>query len=228
MKRLSPRLKEAAALVRKVDTIADVGTDHAYLPIYLIGHGICRRVIASDLRKDPLENARANVEAAGFGEQIELRLSDGLTNYRADEAQDIVIAGMGGILIAEILDKTPWLKRGDKHLVLQPMTHAEVLRAYLMANGYRILRESVCEDDGKLYCFMSCAHTDEPQKFDVFYEYYGELPNSSDRLAAVYLRRLAARCLREAAAIGETDKKRSARLRQIAQKLESILANKEQ
>ena len=98
MKRLSPRLKEAAALVRKVDTIADIGTDHAYLPIYLIAHNICRRVIASDLRTGPLESARANVEAAGFGDRIELRLSDGLTGYRADEAQDIVITGMGGIL----------------------------------------------------------------------------------------------------------------------------------
>ena len=222
MKRLSPRLKEAAALVRKVDTIADIGTDHAYLPIYLIAHNICRRVIASDLRTGPLENARANVEAAGFGDRIELRLSDGLTAYRADEAQDIVITGMGGILIAEILDKTPWLKRGDKHLVLQPMTHAEILRAYLMANGYRILRESVCEDDGKLYCFMSCIHTNETQRFDEFYEYYGELPHSSDRLASLYLRRLAERCLREAAAIGATDQKRADRLRQVAKKLHQV------
>ena len=226
MKRLSPRLKEAAALVRKVDTIADIGTDHAYLPIYLIEHGICRKVIASDLRKGPLENARANVEAAGLSERIELRLSDGLTNYRPDEAQDIVITGMGGILITEILDKAPWLKRGDKHLVLQPMTHAEVLRAYLMANGYRILRESVCEDDGKLYCFLSCAHTDKPQKLDAFYEYYGELPNSSDKLATIYLRRLADRCQREAAAIGDTDPQRAERLRRIAQKLESIPENR--
>ncbi len=226
MKRLSPRLKEAAALVRKVDTIADIGTDHAYLPIYLIGHDICKKVIASDLRRGPLENARVNVETAGFGDRIELRLSDGLTNYRPDEAQDIVIAGMGGILIAEILDKAPWLKRGDKHLVLQPMTHAEYLRAYLMANGYRILRESVCEDDGKLYGFISCVHTNEPQRFDEFYEYYGELPNSSDRLSAVYLRRLASRCLREAAAIGSTDPKRNDRLRRVAQKLEQVLAEK--
>ena len=226
MKRLSPRLKTAAALVRKVDTIADVGTDHAYLPIYLIEHGICKKVIASDLRVGPLENARANVEAAGLSERIELRLSDGLTNYRADEAQDIVITGMGGILIAEILDKTAWLKRSDKHLVLQPMTHAEYLRAYLTANGYRILHESVCEDDGKLYCFLSCTHTDKPQKHDEFYEYYGELPNSSDRLAAIYLRRLASRCLREAAAIGDTDPQRTDRLRRIAKKLESVSADR--
>ena len=225
MKRLSPRLKEAAALVRKVDTIADVGTDHAYLPIYLIEHGVCRRVIASDLRTGPLENARANVEAAGLSERIELRLSDGLTNYRPNEAQDIVIAGMGGILIAEILDKAEWLRHGDRHLVLQPMTHAEVLRAYLMANGYRILRESVCEDGGNLYCFLSCAHTDKPQKYDAFYEYYGELPNSSDRLAGVYLRRLKDRCLREAAAVGDSDRPRADRLRRIAQKLESLLTD---
>ncbi len=224
MKRLSPRLKEAAALLRKTDTVADIGTDHAYLPIYLIEHNICRKVIASDLRKGPLENARINVDAAGYTDRIELRLSDGLEKYRADEVQDIVMTGMGGILISEIIDRAPWLKSTQKHLVLQPMTHAEYLRAYLTANHFRILRESVCEDTGKLYCLMSCVYTEETPTYGEFYEYYGELPNSSDRLASVYLQKLSERCVREAAAIGCTDPARTERLYQIADKLDCILS----
>ncbi|HBL41605.1 MAG TPA: hypothetical protein DDY98_08685 [Ruminococcaceae bacterium] len=226
MKRISPRLKEAAALLRKVDTVADIGTDHAYLPIYLIEHDICRKVIASDLRKGPLENARLNVEASGFADHIELRLSDGLKEYRADEVQDVVIAGMGGILITEILENAHWVKDSQKHLVLQPMSHAEYLRAYLVANRFRILKESVCEDTGKLYCLMSCVYSGEETKFDDYYEYYGELPNSCDSLACVYLQKLSERCIREATAIGCTDPERTERLYKVADKLDNILSQR--
>ena len=226
MRALSPRLKEVAALVRRTGRVADIGTDHAYLPVYLVEHGVCQGAIASDLRPGPLENARANVEAAGLNDKIELRLSDGLDKIKPDEADDIIIAGMGGILISDILGRTSWLKNTCKHLVLQPMTHAEYLRAFLATNGYEILRESVCEDTGKLYCIMSATFTARVVNLPEHYEYYGELPKSADPLAAAYLRRLADRLLREAGAMRCTDPARAQKLDTVAEKIENILSEK--
>lgn len=223
LKNLSPRLKTVAAMVRQCECVADIGTDHAYLPIYLVRHGVCKRAIASDLRKGPLENAKNGVDTAGLAEKIELRLSDGLKNYTPNEVSDVVIAGMGGILIAEILENAPWLKSFDKHLVLQPMTHAEYLRAFLASNGYEIMREGVCEDTGKLYCVMSVIFTGREQALPEHYEYYGELPKCQDPLAAVYLGRLAERYSREADSTRCSDPKRAAKLYSISEKLDSIV-----
>lgn len=107
---LSPRLKTAADMVRKGVVAADIGTDHAYLPSYLVLSGICPRALACDLRKGPLENAAKALEHWNIADKITLRLSDGLDELSAGEADDIIMAGMGGILIAKLLERTEWVK----------------------------------------------------------------------------------------------------------------------
>lgn len=153
---LSPRLKTAADMVRKGVVAADIGTDHAYLPSYLVLSGICPRALACDLRKGPLENAAETLERRNIADKITLRLSDGLDELSAGEADDIIMAGMGGILIAKLLERTEWVKNKNIRLILQPMSHAEEVRLFLCNNGFDIIEERTCRDDGRIYSVI-CA-----------------------------------------------------------------------
>ncbi|MBQ7043100.1 MAG: SAM-dependent methyltransferase [Clostridia bacterium] len=159
MLKLGSRLNMAAQMVRQGSRLADIGTDHAYLTASLILDGTVKSAIAADLRKGPLENAEATVISYGIADKVELRLSDGLTAILPEEADDIVIAGMGGILISEILGAAPWVKNEKYKLILQPQSHDEVLREWLWDNGFEITQEDACFDDGKAYICMSAAYT---------------------------------------------------------------------
>lgn len=159
MLKLKSRLNMAAQMVRKGSRIADIGTDHAYLPAALILDGAVPCAIAADLRKGPLENAEATVKSYGIAEKVELRLSDGLKCVNPHEVDDIVIAGMGGILISEILEAAPWVKNENIQLILQPQSHDEVLRKWLWDNGFEITKEDACFEDGKTYICMAAVFT---------------------------------------------------------------------
>ncbi len=225
MKTLSPRLMAVANLIRRGTRVADIGTDHAYLPVYLAERGISERIIASDLRVGPIENAKQNVEAAGLEDKISLRLSDGLQAFFCDEVDEISVAGMGGILIAQIIEQAPWLKDSSKHLVLQPMSHAEILREFLINNCYKIIEETVCEDSGKLYCVMSVVYSGEKADYAQHYEYYGEIPSCREPLAKEYLSRLGFRLSRDADSMRCQDPVRADKLYSVSEKLEDILIN---
>lgn len=146
-------------MVRQGSRLADIGTDHAYLTASLILDGTAPSAIAADLRKGPLENAEATVRSYGIADKVELRLSDGLTAIMPEEVDDIVIAGMGGILISEILTAAPWVKNEKYKLILQPQSHDEVLREWLWNNGFQIIEEASCFDDGKTYICMSAMYS---------------------------------------------------------------------
>ena len=153
---LSPRLQLLADWVPQGARFADVGTDHAYLPVWLTLHGRVTSAIASDLRKGPLERARETgrtYEAEG----IDYRLGDGLAFIRPEEADTIVIAGMGGENIASILAAAPWTADGQHTLLLSPHTKAEELRLFLMDHGYAIRREALVRDHGTLYPVMEVS-----------------------------------------------------------------------
>ena len=143
LSKLDERLMSAVPYLKKGGRVADVGTDHAYLPIYLIEREISSFAVASDLRKGPLECAKNNVESAGLSDRIALVLCDGLSGIEPYAPDDILIFGMGGELIVSILDAAPWVKNEKIGLVLQPMSHPEVLRAYLLEKGFCILGESL-------------------------------------------------------------------------------------
>lgn len=150
---LSPRLAAVAAQVLPGRPMADIGTDHAYLPAYLIQTGTVPSAIAADIMKGPLDAARGTVEEAGLTNQIELRLGNGLQVLTPGEVATATICGMGGPLIAEILAAGPL--EGIERLVLQPMAGEERLREWLAANGFRLAAESLIEDSNRLYVIMT-------------------------------------------------------------------------
>lgn len=150
---LTARLQQLADWVRPGAKLADVGTDHAYLPVWLDIHGRVSSAIASDLRKGPLERARQNGALHG-AQHVSYRLGNGLEGIAPHEADTIVIAGMGGENIVSILRAAPWTKDGAHTLLLSPHTKSEELRSYLSENGYRILREALVLDRDTLYPVM--------------------------------------------------------------------------
>ncbi|MBQ8684195.1 MAG: SAM-dependent methyltransferase [Clostridia bacterium] len=162
MTHLDKRLSAVAALIRPGSRLADIGTDHAYLPVYLVEQEICPCAIASDIGAGPLEAARRTVEAAGLSGEISCRLGNGLATVSADEVEDIAIAGMGGETIAAILEAAPWVKDARLRLVLQPMTHAEDLRRWLLRSGFSVLEEHLIRDKRHQYPVMAAEYTATP------------------------------------------------------------------
>lgn len=152
---ISKRLLCCASMVQPGSRVADIGTDHGYLGIYLLQSGAARHVIACDLRKDPLENARRNAKLFGVDGEMELRLSDGLEKILPDEVDTVVMAGMGGDLIQKILSQCPWRKREGLQFILQPQSAGNVLRRWLCEDGFEIRREEPVQDGHFLYTVMA-------------------------------------------------------------------------
>lgn len=175
---LDPRLLLCASFVPQGARLADIGTDHGYLPIWLAKTGRIPRGIAADLRPGPLERAKENVSKYRVEALVELRLSDGLQAISPGETDIIVIAGMGGEVIASILDAAPWIKEEKTGLILQPMTRAEELRRYLAENGFEILKERPVLSQGRPYSALLAAFTGRRQDRDILYPYIGKLLQS--------------------------------------------------
>lgn len=160
---LSPRLRSVADLVPQGARLADIGTDHAYLPAWLILQGIISWAIAADLRKGPLERARITAEKYGLTAQMSFRLCNGLAGVSGKETDVIAIAGMGGETIAEILSAAPWTREEKKLLLLQPMSAQPELRLWLQEHGYAIQREVLSKEGETLYTtFQVIAGQMEP------------------------------------------------------------------
>lgn len=151
---LTPRLRAAAQLVPPGALFADIGTDHAYLPVWLILQGVIDRAIASDLRCGPLDRARETAEKYSVADKMEFRLCDGLTGLSPGEANAIAIAGMGGETIAHILARAPWTRGEGITLILQPMSSQPDLRAWLAGNGYDVEQEYLAREEKNLYTIM--------------------------------------------------------------------------
>ena len=147
---LTPRLRAIAEQVPQGARRADIGTDHGYLPVWLLLAGQIDRAIAADLREGPLKRARETAARFGMGERVDFRLCDGLSGIRPEEVDAAAIAGMGGETIASILEAAPWKKEG-KLFMLQPLTGFAELRRWLQENGYRILKECLACEGKRLY-----------------------------------------------------------------------------
>lgn len=146
---LTPRLHAIAEQVPQGAVFADVGTDHAYLPVWLLLEGRIDHAIAADLRKGPLSRAQETAAQYGVTDKVSFRLCDGLTGIREGETDCIAIAGMGGETIAAILEAAPWTKQCL--LLLQPMTSFPELRSWLQRNGYVITQEKIIREGNRLY-----------------------------------------------------------------------------
>ncbi len=162
---LSPRLRAAADMVRLGAYVADIGTDHAYLPIALCIEGKIRGGVASDINEGPVERGKQNIEKYGLGEKLIAVRADGLDGIERYLPEDILILGMGGELIARILSDAPWTKNPELRLCLQPMTHAEILRKFLADGGYEITEELVINENGRIYQLMCAEYTGEVQSY---------------------------------------------------------------
>ncbi len=152
---LNPRLSKLAQLLPEAQTIADIGTDHGYIPIYAILEKSAEYAIASDINRGPVNRAKINVENFGLSEKISLRLGAGLETLKPNEAQVIVIAGMGGILISEILSASIEVSLSAEKLLLQPMTAVKELREYLCENNFLIEEEFLVAEEDKIYNILS-------------------------------------------------------------------------
>lgn len=157
---LDARLALAASMVRPGSVVCDVGTDHAYLPIWLIRQGISPAAVACDINEGPLSSAREHAVQSGCAAQMSFYLADGLSgiDLAAEGVRDIVICGMGGELIARIYTASPYTRRADVHGILQPMTRAEELRAALAQGGYRIEDERLACAAGRIYSCLSVVY----------------------------------------------------------------------
>ncbi|MFO7172150.1 MAG: class I SAM-dependent methyltransferase [Bacillota bacterium] len=151
---LPPRLQAVARWVLPGAPVADIGTDHGRLPVYLVQQGQVPRAVASDRLPGPLAAARRTVAAAGVADRVDLRLADGLAALQPGEVATVVVAGMGGLLMLKILAGRPEALRGVRRLVLQPNTDVEEVRRWLHAHGWRLVAEELAEDGGRFYVVL--------------------------------------------------------------------------
>lgn len=185
---LSLRLKKVASLVEKCEIMADIGTDHAYIPIYLVKKEICNKAIASDINKGPVEKAKINVAFEELQNKIECRLGGGLSTVAAGEVDCAIIAGMGGNLIRDIIEEGKDVFKRLKYLVLQPVQNPEVLREYIIKSGYKILDEELCIDENKFYEIIKIKYDNNSVAMDpVFYEIGKKLIEKEHPLVGEYI-----------------------------------------
>lgn len=182
---LSPRLLACARLVSGAGCCCDVGTDHAYLPVYLLQQGICTSVIASDIGEGPLQYARQTAARWGLSDRIRILLSDGLQQVPDAGITDVVIAGMGAETICGILEHADWLQRGT-NLILQPMTKATLLRRWLAENGYGLCREIPAQEEQRLYTVMQAQYTGKRRNISPLEARIGAL-DQRDPVARAYV-----------------------------------------
>ena len=157
--KLTDRLLKIADLVTKGKKIADIGTDHGYIPVYLLNKGHVDFAILADVNKGPLENARSEVRHNNLTDKVDLRLGSGIEVLNENEVDEVIIAGMGGILISELLEAKKSVAHNLDKLILQPMQAQDELRKYLLNNGYEILDEVLVKEDFRIYEIIVAKYT---------------------------------------------------------------------
>lgn len=164
--KLSQRLKVVADFVPQNSRVADIGSDHAYLPVYLMKQKQIEFGIASEVAKGPLDNAIQEIKAEGLSDRIDTRLADGLLSVQPEDKIDCVtIAGMGGTLIKNILENGKSHLSGNELLILQPNVGEDRLRTWLMNNQYEISDETILREDGHTYEIIVAKKTDKTVKY---------------------------------------------------------------
>ena len=161
---LSKRLKRIAEHVDKCESVADIGTDHGYIPIYLVKEGICEKAIASDINKGPIEKAKVNVAFEGVSNKIKCLLGPGLNPLKVGEVNGVLLAGMGGNLTRDILLADMEKVKKYDFIILQPAQNPEVLREFLYKNDYEIIDEDLIKDEGRFYELFKVKYNENSEK----------------------------------------------------------------
>jgi len=186
---LSKRLMTVAGGVTKGNRLADIGTDHGYIPIYLVREGICPSAIAMDVNQGPLDRADAHIREYGLSDKIETRLSNGLEKLDFSEADSVVIAGMGGALMTDILTKGIHMVKAGKEFILQPQSEIFKVRHFLHENGYAIVDEQIVKEEGKYYFIIKALPGQQHYEEEFLYEYGEILLREKTPLMMEYLER---------------------------------------
>lgn len=187
--KISNRLKKCADMISYNSKIADIGTDHAYIPIYLFLKGKISRALACDISTGPLENAQKNIKKYNAESSIETRLSDGLLNVSENEADEIIIAGMGGNMISNILSNCSWKNKSQKRFILNPMKYEEKLHEFLSLNGYEILNEVAVKCSEKSYLVIDTVFTGKKYKLLPYELYIGKLEKNVTESAIEFIKK---------------------------------------
>lgn len=220
-----PRLLAVADYVGKGGVTADIGTDHGHLICYLVTHGISTGGYACDVGAQPLAKAEALVRALGLEGSIQTLLTDGLLGLPLDTVTDVVVAGMGGELIADILDRSLPSMRPERNLILQPMTKAERLRRFLAEKGFALHRERGVRAGGFVYPVMHATYTGEPLKPDELFCWTGRLPENPHPDSADLLKKTRRQLLATAEGLQKSrwDKEKAGACFALAEEIEQIL-----
>ncbi len=184
---LSDRLKTIADFVPLNSIVGDIGTDHGYLPVYLIEKGISKKVIASDISKNSLEKIIQLVKLKGLEDKIDIRLGDGLEVFKPFEVDTLVIAGMGGLLIRDILDKNKKIADSIVNFILQPNMASKELREYLYENSFEIVDEKLVKEAGKFYEIIFAKRGKDYVEDDIYLEFGKRLFLNKDPLLKEYI-----------------------------------------
>lgn len=222
---LNDRLLGCSEFVTRGGIACDVGTDHAYLASYLAMNGISKHVYACDIALGPLEAARSTVSKLGLSDKVTIIQSDGLDNVPNENVTDVIIAGMGGELITDIVLRADWLKRGV-NLVLQPQSKASELRKALCENGYEIKSEKAFPDRDFCYPVINAVYTGSVIELDEISSIVGKLDLNAEN-SRKYIKTVADRMISSASGISrskdESTRERAKKLSETAQKLYQLI-----
>lgn len=185
--KLSYRLETIASLVPQGSKVADIGTDHGYIPIWLVKNNIAASALAMDVRKGPLARANEHIAEYGLTACIETRLSDGLSKLMPGEADTVIIAGMGGGLMIHILEGGGHVLDSVKQLILSPQSEIGEVRRYLAIHGYTLTRERMLKDEGKFYTVMVAEKGVMEYGKEIEYRYGKLLLDEKNAILSEYL-----------------------------------------
>lgn len=185
---LSLRLKSICNMVDKCNCIGDIGTDHAYIPVYLVKNNVCKTAIASDINIGPIKKAADNIRFYGLQDKIDCRLGSGLNTIKVGEVDEIIIAGMGGNLIRDIIDSDIEVFKNSKYFILQPVQNSEILRKYIYNIGFDIVDEDLCIDENVFYEIIKIRYNNFIRKTDdIFYEVGKKLIEKNHPLIKLFI-----------------------------------------
>lgn len=184
---LTPRLRAAADLVRESCSLADIGCDHGFLPVFLLQSGKISFAVASDINEAPLASCKALIEREGLADKAACVLSNGLEEIDENACDDISLCGMGAELIVQIMSSCPWVKNKDKHFIFNPMTHSEILRKYLCENGFEIQNDIIVKEGRRYYNVLDAVYTGRVKRLGSVYYFLGEIKSFEHKGYFVHL-----------------------------------------
>lgn len=184
------RLERIKSMVDSCQTAADIGTDHGYVAEMLLKEGICKQIIATDLNEGPLNRAVEHLTKSNLDDKCDFRLGSGLTVLSEGEADAIIIAGMGGDLISDILDTSKDIALKAQQLILQPMTAVDILRRYLFENGFEIIDESIVKEYHHFYFIIKAKKGIAKQMDSIYFEISNILIEKRDPVMKDYLNKV--------------------------------------